>query len=209
MGVKKSRSFARKERGVERRKRKSIMLIVAEGKNNKSEKNYFPSFNSRNGKYNVVVKTPGDTDPEGMLNALNKRWRDDELSVENSDLAFVVLDLDCDEKKAEKIRQLNGQADAKKFVVSNPCIEVWFLNHYVYSTREYENSNAVIAALKEYVPGYEKHNNMYPILISKLQDAIKHERQLEKYHSGKKWPSNDCNPRTDIADLILRIIEET
>lgn len=54
--------------------------------------------------------------------------------------------------------------------------------HYVYSTREYENSNAVIAALKEYVPGYEKHNNMYPILISKLQDAIKHERQLEKYH---------------------------
>ena len=208
MGMRSTRAFKRKERGVERRKRKSIILIVAEGKNNKSEKNYFESFNLPNSAYRVIVMTPGDTDPEGMFSALCKRCRDDEISPESGDLPFVVLDLDCNEEKASTIRRLSDSNNQVGFIVSNPCFELWYLNHYAYSTREYSSSSAVIAALKEYVPNYEKHNNMYPQLLDKLPTAIKHEQQLENFHAEKLWPSNICNPRTDVGKLVLRMLEK-
>ena len=54
-----------------------------------------------------------------MQNALRKKYEENDMDSDNGDLAFVVLDLDCNEEKAQRIRELNSEQFS--FIVSNPC----------------------------------------------------------------------------------------
>ena len=100
------------------------------------------------------------------------------------------------------IRELNSEQFS--FIVSNPCIEVWFLNHFRYSTKEFLTNDKVIGELKIHVPNYEKSMNMYPVLASKIDFACTTEEQLERNYEGRNWPSIACNPRSDVIKLILK-----
>lgn len=137
-----------------------------------------------------------------MQNALRKKYEENDMDSDNGDLAFVVLDLDldCNEEKAQRIRELNSEQFS--FIVSNPCIEVWFLNHFRYSTKEFLTNDKVIGELKIHVPNYEKSMNMYPVLASKIDFACTTEEQLERNYEGRNWPSIACNPRSDVIKLI-------
>ena len=118
------------------------MAIIAEGKN-ATERHYFSSFNSQKAKYIVhMVSGGGKTDPENLQKEIEKFWDKNGLSAEEGDLAFVVLDLDCDNKKAEVIRQQPNTNS--EFIVSNPCFEVWFLEHFNYSAHAFNSSDEVI-----------------------------------------------------------------
>ena len=116
----------------------------------------------------------------------------------------IVLDIDNDPLKAEKISELI-QANTNRaisFVTSNPTFEIWFLLHFRYTTKAYPNGDAVIDDLKKYIPDYEKNKDVYSLCCDKLEEAIRNADKLETYHKGKGWPSTDCNPRTDVAALV-------
>ena len=146
-----------------------------------------------------MVSGGGKTDPDNLKNEIEKFWDKSSLSADEGDLAFIVLDLDCDNKKAEVIRQQPNTNS--EFIVSNPCFEVWFLEHFNYSAHAFNSSDEVIVKLKKLVPDYSKSKNMYKELKGKTDIAIDNCIKLEK-QQNELWPSNRCNPRTDVWKVV-------
>ncbi len=202
------RKFERKRRNTENRKQKPIILIVAEGEN-VTETQYFKSFQKQNGKCNIRLTIAKHiTDPEGMLRAIQIRWKEMGLDARKGDRAYVVLDLDCNDDKAQLIKRIQATAKETRFIISNPCFEVWFLLHFKYSTKQFANSDEVIRNLKVYIPGYRKNLDVSETIDSMREQAKVNAKKLRDYFDelGYEWPSNDCNPCTDI-DILLNKIE--
>ncbi len=199
-----ARKFSKKVRDNSHRKTKPVILIIAEG-TNETETQYFRSFQYQEAEYVIRVLCTGHkTDPEGMLKKLESYWNDNGFDAERGDLAFVVVDLDCNEEKAQLISRLEKESTIAEFVVSNPCFEMWFLLHFKYSTKAFSSGNAVIDELKKYIPDYEKNMDVSTIIQSRLSDAIGNVERLRQYHQDNehKWPSKDCNPYTEVYKII-------
>ena len=112
------RRFQDKQRGKVRRKRKPVVLLVAEGQN-KTEKNYFQHFSTPESKYAVKVVSRGETSPQGMLDALKRECVEEDIS-DIEDIAGVILDLDCSQERAKQLRDLLIQEEYKHCEASLP-----------------------------------------------------------------------------------------
>ena len=198
------RSFSSKKRNKQNRKEKPMIIITAEGRN-ETEAKYFNGFRTPDCPYIIKFHKAGHlTDPTKLAESIRKRWDKEEADVRTGDMAFVVVDLDNKESKAEEIQQLEAKNRVEKFIVSNPCFEIWYLLHYEYSTRSYMNANAVIKELKKHYSGYEKTSDMHPLLKDKMDEAIVRADRLENYHSAEEHqhPDVNCNPYTDVHKLV-------
>lgn len=197
------RNFQKKKRNSVKRKRRAVMLITAEGRN-KTEKQYFKSFQDQHSKYSIRFVTGLETDPVGMLKAMEKAWKKDELSERNGDKAYIVLDMDCKTEKIQLVKELQKKSKNIKFIVSNPCIEVWFILHFVYTTHQFKDSKEPKRELAKYIFGYEETMNISAILRPMLNDAKNHLEHLKSYYEtlGITWGSVDCNPMTDIYEVL-------
>ena len=154
-----ARSFSRKKRNTATRRQKPLILIIAEGQN-VTESQYFRHFQEQHADYNIKILIPGHiTDPSGMQKTILRYWDQYGMDEEKGDVAFIVLDLDCNSEKGRLIRKLEKENENARFVVSNPCFEVWFLLHFRYSTRAYYTSSEVIRDLRKYIPDYEKNTD--------------------------------------------------
>lgn len=198
------REFSRKKRNSAAKKPRPVVVIVAEGKN-VTESQYFRSFQQQFGACTIKIAKLGNiTDPEGMHKKAVGLWGKYELRYEQGDRIFIVLDLDCDDKKAQIIRRLAKDSKQIEFIVSNPCFEVWFLLHFRYSTKPYQNSMEVVCELQSLFPEYEKNYDMSCALAEKLDVAMKNAKKLKENFEQLQcnWPSNECNPRTDVPQII-------
>ena len=203
------RSFSSKKRNKQSRKEKPMIIITAEGRN-ETEARYFNNFRTADCPYIIKFHKAGHlTDPTKLAESIRKRWDAEDADVRTGDMAFVVVDLDNKESKAKEIQQLEAKNRVEKFIVSNPCFEVWYLLHYGFSTKSYINADAVIRELKKQYPEYEKTSDMYPLLKDKMGDAIINAERLEDYFKAE-WrlhPDADCNPSTDVHNLVKMLIE--
>ena len=199
-----ARQFSTKSRNSKLRREKPLILIIAEGRN-VTESQYFKSFQNQHAAYNIKVLLPGHiTDPKGMQSTILRYWDQHEMKAEKGDKAFIVLDLDCSNDKGKLIRKLAKENGNAKFVVSNPCFEVWFLLHYRYSTRSYLSSSEAVKDLRNFIPEYEKNTDIAPMIADNLDQAMAHAERLIKHYGelGANWPSDECNPRTDVPFII-------
>lgn len=198
-----ARIFSKKVRKVTRKK-KPVILIIAEGKN-VTESQYFKSFQNQHNGYSIQMLTPGhSTDPKGMYKKISQYWKEKELDEKQGDIAFIVLDLDCNPDKALLIKELAKKNKSMKFVISNPCFEVWFLLHFKYSTHTYASSSEVIKDLRNHISNYEKNMPVAEMIADKLEVAMTNAGKLKNYFEkiGAKWPSEACNPYTDVTIVI-------
>lgn len=201
------RLFSEKKRDSFIKTPKSLLLLIAEGRN-VTETQYFRQFQQRYSSFNIKILTPGSaTDPEKMLETLERFWKKYDMSYTRGDQGFVVLDLDCNEKKARLIEKLESGSKIARFIVSNPCFEVWFVLHYRYSTHVYSDGNEVIKDLKRYIPEYQKNTDVTEALSGRLDTAMENACKLVKYYEEMdyQWPSDKCNPRTDVPEIINEI----
>ncbi len=199
------RFFEKKKRNTETRKQKPVILIVAEGEN-VTESQYFKSFQRQNPTCNIrLALAKHVTDPEGMLKAIQIRWKELGLDARKGDKAYVVLDLDCDRDKARLIRKIQKDSKETQFIISNPCFEVWFLLHFRYSTKQYLSGDAVIKDLKTFIPVSKKELDISSQLDSSRKTAIENAEKLRQYFDelGYEWPSIECNPMTDV-DIVVK-----
>lgn len=199
-----ARKFSIKPRNTGTRAPKPILLLVAEGRN-VTETLYFKQFQKQHAAYNIKIVTPGSvTDPEGMLEKLESYWKRNEMDLMKGDRGFVVLDLDCDDKKGRIIEKLEASSKVAQFVVSNPCFEVWFLLHYKYTTHVYLSGAEVIRDLRNYISDYEKNRDISKLLSDKKEIAYQNALKLAKHFDelSYRWPSNKGNPRTDVPIII-------
>lgn len=208
-----ARQFQKKARYSAQFDQRPHILIAAEGKN-VTEKNYLTSLWRDHHPETVIdfVDKKGATDPETMLNNVENAWKDKPMNSDRGDKAYVVLDLDCDEKKARLINQLNSRREHAVFIVSNPCFEVWFLMHFRYSTRQFASSSEVIKELKGKgcIPNYQKNMDVYSLIKDKLKTARDNAKRLESSYlnDGVHWPSSHYNPRTDVLTVVNKILGE-
>ena len=196
------RHFRDKSRGKPQRKRKPVVLLIAEGQN-KTEKLYFQHFSTPESKYAVKVVSRGETDPQGMLDSLQRECMENDVSAKD-DIAGIILDLDCNEERAKQLRELLSQEEYAhyKAFASNPCFEVWFVAHFHELRGTYSGSSQVLEDLKRQLPDYDKGRDCYRKLKDHTQEAIERCKAKEKQYKDFNWPSADCNPRTDVAELV-------
>lgn len=183
------------------------MIFTGEGKN-KTEKQYFLSFQEQHGKYAIqYVNTGLDTDPAGMLKSMENAWKRYELSVSNGDKAYIVLDMDCSLQKIKLVKKLQEASKNIQFIVSNPCIEVWFIMHFIYTTHQFKDGREPKKELGKYISGYEENMYISEIIRPRLEMAVKNvEKLMVHYESiGIKWGDAACNPMTDVVDILKEL----
>lgn len=201
------RNFQKKKRNVVNRQRKPVMIITAEGKN-KTERLYFNSFQEQHGKYAIrFVNTGHDTDPAGMLKSMETYWKNNELSLKYGDKAYIVLDMDCSAEKIKLVKELQKTSKNIRFIASNPCIEVWFILHFAYTTHQFKDSREPKRELARYIPGYQESTDVSAIIRSRLSEAQKNVEKLYAYYQSinTNWGDVECNPMTDVLEILKEL----
>jgi len=201
------KAYSSKKRNTGNRKRKRFVLIAVEG-NNKTETNYFKGFNS--GDVKILFANGNQTDPINIAKNLVEGYADYGLDAGLGDYAFCVVDGDLSRERADQIckaekivKDINGEV-----IVSNPCVEVWFLCHYVDSTRQYTSSLDVIKRLQEFIPTYKKNmSGIKEFLEDKNEKAIINARHLDEYNQslGRKLHQYDYQPSTEVYKIIEKL----
>lgn len=200
-----------KDRVRKVRQHKNKIIIAVEGKN-KTEKLYFDNFDNGKQSYSITIAKGNDTDPLKLVKSLSKEIVKRELDLSNGDMAFCVFDTDEDANKNKLIIEAKKYAEAKgiKMISSTPCIELWFLLHYAYTTASLSN-DGVIKRLKHYYQKYEKNINIYPEINDSVNEAIKRAKKLEKYQieNGKSIGTVEANPSTEMYKIVEYLIKNS
>ena len=192
------------------RKSKSKVLIATEGKN-KTEKTYFSNFEDNKKSYNVTYARGNNTDPLKLVKMLIKEIAELRLDLQDDDVAYCIFDTDVDSNKNTIIEEAIQLAKKNNIniITSSPCIELWFLLHYDYTTANMNNEE-VIRRLKKYYPKYKKNINIYPDIIEKIDLAIDRAKKLEKYQINNKQRIGtvEANPNTEIYKIVEYLMKE-
>lgn len=194
-------------KGKVTRERKKIIVIGTEG-HNKTEELYFRELEKTQNKFHCIFAKGNETDPIKIVRNTAKKAKDEELSFKEGDMAISVFDLDTAEAKQEQLRIAKEDARKKNIsiVSSNPCFEVWYLEHFRYTSKPFASSGAVIRELGKIIPGYRKNACDFKILYPKTETAIENCRRLDQYHVDNNEFDEFANPRTDMYKVIQTII---
>lgn len=156
--------------------------------------------------YRVRFTSSTETDPVGIVASAVQYIQSEELDLKNGNLAFCAVDTDTDISKQGQINQARKLAEKNgvELLLSNPCFEIWFLQHFRYSTKSYASNDEVIRDLTTYIPGYKKNANVYDLIAHAQEHAVKRAKQLEQHHAelGRKKNSMECNPSTDAYKVL-------
>lgn len=133
------------------------------------------------------------------------------LDLQDDDVAYCVFDTDIDPNKNKIIEEAIRLAMKNhiKIITSSPCIELWFLLHYDYTTANM-SSESVIKRLKKFYPQYEKNVNIYPDIIENLDTAIKRAKKLENYQldNNRRIGTVEANPNTELYKIVEYLINK-
>lgn len=202
--------YVAKKRNTGNRKRRRIVLLAVEG-NNKTEKNYFRGFDSTDTK--IIFASGNDTDPINMAKSLIEDYKFNDLDSELGDAAFCVVDGDVSKTREKQV--LEADRIVKKIgsvIVSNPCIEVWFLCHFTSSSGQFQSSKEAVIRLKEHIPEYEKSmKGIYELLEDMQEQALKNAKALDQFNIqvGRQLHHYDYQPSTEVYKIIHTILKKS
>lgn len=199
-----------RKRNIQKRKSKRVILVAYEG-NNKTEKNYLENFKGRDKSY-IIKPVPGnETDPCNLAKQTINKVKELSLNLDEDDIAYCIFDTDINPAKNEQIIKAIELAKKNNIIpiVSSPCIELWFLLHYEFSTASVDN-DTVIDKLQKHYSKYEKNCNIYPDICNKVNYAISNAKKLEKYQlqNNRKLQTVEANPYTEMYKIIEELLKK-
>ncbi len=133
----------------------------------------------------------------------------DSLQSEYYDYIFCVIDLDrivCDSTEKNKYEKLKNRYHKNKnivFVENMPCFEIWFLLHFVKSSKTFNTYNELLPELKKHILNYEKtksyfiKNDLYLKLKDKLDTAINNSIALTE--------NDDCDSKSEMYLIFQKL----
>ncbi|MBR2801372.1 MAG: RloB domain-containing protein [Erysipelotrichaceae bacterium] len=193
------------------RERKKIIVIGTEG-NNKTEVQYFRNLERQQSQYRFIFAQGNETDPIKILKNTIHRSREEELSFKNGDMSLSVFDLDLDISKVPQLDEAKKLAkkDNTCIITSNPCFEIWYLEHFGYTSKSFSNSRELIRELKKHIPDYQKNTCDFKLLFPLTDQAIKNCKSLDEHHcmNSEEIAFEFSNPRTDVYKIIEKILFE-
>jgi hypothetical protein len=189
-----------------RKRAKSIILIVCEGE--ETEMQYFEGFKDASQNFNIHVVKGKTQDPIDLVHDA-VRFADKEgliLGEEHGDSAWCVFDVDdSDDARLTRAKQVADQHKVN-IALSNPCIELWFLLHFLYTTRSFASGKAVRQELvkPDKIPEYQKNRVVYQVLNERQQTAVTNAKRLNAHHTSEQRIvfSRSSNPSTQIFQLV-------
>lgn len=170
------------------------VLIVCEGA--KTEPNYFRAFR--------VASQVCDIQGTGhnTLSLVKEAVRLTELS--NYRETWCVFDRDSFSESAVRAAFKLASQHKFKIAYSNECFELWYLLHFKYLDTEI-NRGQYFKQLKAELGKYEKNSaQMYDMLLSNQDTAIRNADKLVTTHSSK-GDICGCKPYTSVHDLVKRL----
>ena len=199
---------SKKKRNKPTREMRKVILVSAEGVN-RTERTYFAEFNRLQNDYHIVFATGNSTDPANIVLEAMEGGKKKELALRQGDIACAVFDVDFGKaREIDEARRL-AKKNGIRLIMSNPCFEVWLLQHFRYSTRGYLSNNEVIDDLRAYWPEYRKGIGSYSFIVDMTHTAIKNAEKLREYHDFSYTSVNteNRNPATDVDEIIRTILK--
>lgn len=193
------------------RERKKIIVVGTEG-DNKTERIYLSALERQQTTYHFIFAEGNETDPIKIVNGTIKRADKENIEKENGDFAVSIFDLDLKESKKKQYRQAlkNASDNGVIVITSNPCFEIWYLEHFSYTTKQFGSSEEVIKELKKRIPDYQKNGCVFDLLNPLTQNAINNCKKLEKYHKedGADELNVFRNPQTEMHKLVEIVLRD-
>lgn len=186
-----------------KRQRSPILLLVCEGRN-KTERKYFSHYKVRELPYRLEIKDSEATDVMGMARRAANLYKEYQMDPEIGDLVFCLIDLDLSHEKYDTYTKAQKKYPQIRFIVSNPCFEIWLLYYFTKNPKVESSSQAVKDQVKKYVPGYNEAMDVYAQcdLEDKYAVAInRSEKKNALYDEDKILVER--NPYTEVQDLIV------
>lgn len=176
-----------------------IELIVCEG--SATEPAYFNALR-RKWRVQINVISPSESEPITVVErAIAKKKEMAKLGIPYEKV-WCVVDVEIPphntlDKAWEKARETDGL----ELILTNPCIEYWFLLHFKKRTAPFGNNADAMDALNAVHPSYKKSRIGFDILYPRTDTAIKHSREvLEEKRCGEYL--RDCNPSAHIHKIV-------
>ena len=113
--------------------------------------------------------------------------------------------------KKEQLKEAKSIASRNniRIISSNPCFEVWYLEHFGYSSKFYNSSGSVISELRKHIPDYRKNTCDFETLYPHTEQAIRNCEKLDDHHRayGLHEMFEFSNPRTDVYKIVRLITD--
>ena len=188
-----------------KRQRSPILLLVCEGRN-KTERKYFSHYRTKELPYRLEIKDSEATDVMGMAKRAANLYKEYQMDPVIGDLAFCLIDLDLRRDKYEAYLKAQKKYPQVRFIVSNPCFEIWLLYYFTANPKTESSSQAVKEQLKKYVPSYNEAMDVYAQcdLEDKYAVAINRSEKKNAFYEEDKIIV-ERNPYTEVQDLILAL----
>ena len=201
----KARKAETLRRARARRAPYDMVLIVCEG--GKTEPNYLIELRNalRLNTANIEIcgKECNSSPRDVVVFAIQKYKASKEY-----DRVYCVFDKDKHQTYNEalaRIQQTNLAKGHKILAINSvPCFEVWFLLHFVYTSRGYVTCQGSICAqvikdLKKYIPKYEKGScGIYRQIQDKTDTAVSNAKKLSRHNTDVQTD----NPSTKVHQLV-------
>ena len=193
----------KKTKGRPTKKDRKIILIATEGLN-KTERTYFTEFNRKQTEWHIVPADGNSTDPVKIVKDAIRTVDNRGIRYDYGDRVFAVFDTDFNkDKQIAEARKIARENDID-LILSNPCFEVWLLQHFRFSTRGYHSNEDVIDELINQWPEYRKSIDSFQSVSDRTEFAIQNARKLSEFHNAVN-PHTDNekrNPSTDVYKLV-------
>lgn len=184
------------------------ILIVTEG--SKTEPLYFMEIKDfyEINTANIVITGDCGSDPLSVVNCAEELYQKEVGKGDAFDKVYIVIDKDTHANYAQALTKVSELARSNPFLLINsvPCFEYWLLLHYCYTTSAFHangkvsSGGAVLAALRRYLPAYEKaQEGIFKLLFNKLDYAI--ENAIRSLTQATEV--NTDNPTTHIHELVI------
>ena len=179
-----------------------LILIVCEGA--KTEPNYFNELKRRLKIHPLQVAVYGKecgTDPLSVVEFARGKKKDFARNGLRYDQVWCVVDKDTHANLAEALNM--AEANTLGVCLSVPSFEFWYLLHFVYTTRPFENADSLIHELKQHLKNgtYLKRTPPMDELMPHLETAVKNAQKVRNNH---KITGQD-NPGTNVDRLIAEL----
>ena len=146
-----------------------------------------------------------------MAEDLVKFIKEEDIKNEYGDKIYLLLDTDINQNKTEQIEKAKDICNKNgiELITSTPTFEIWYILHFEYTTRIYQNSKQVKEDMATKIEDYTENKNIFPIIKNRTSMAIKNAKKLENYQQENKrvfWNEN-CNPYTGVYKVVEELIK--
>lgn len=184
------------------------ILIVCEGA--KTEPNYFAAVKKNLRSSTLAIEICGEecgSDPVSVVGFAKQRRAEAKRGAKKSleaafDEVWCVIDVDQHPNLNQAIGEALGAG--LRVALSNPCFEYWLLLHHRNTNRGYENCDAVIRDLRDYLPDYKKGQADMAGFLPLLSEAVIRSVGFER----RRLPGEtvrQSNSSSDVHKLIQMI----